>query len=67
MIWLLDRDPLRFCHSELDPDLDFISQKLNQIRYGYSNYIDHCSKMLNLRGFTDINWIGSNIWTGLPD
>jgi len=38
-----DRDPTGFCNSE--PDLDWISQKLNRIGYGYPNCIDHC--MLN--------------------
>jgi len=45
---------------------DWISKKLNRIRYGYPNCIDHCSKMLNQSFFSDINRIGSNIWTGLP-
>jgi len=46
--------------------LDWISKKLNRIKYGYPNCIDHCSIMLN-QSFSDINRIGSNIWTGLPD
>ena len=45
--------------------LDWISQKLNRIGFGYPNCIDHC--MLTQSFFSDINRIGSNIWTGLPD
>jgi len=45
---------------------DWISKKLNRIRYVYPNCIDHCKKMLNQRFFY-INLIGSNIWTSLPD
>jgi len=46
---------------------DWISRKLNRIRYGFLNCVDHCSQMLNQRVFSDINRIGSNISTGLPD
>jgi len=47
--------------------LDWISKKLNRIRYGYPNRIDHCSLMLNQSSFKDINRIGSKIRTGFPD
>jgi len=40
--------------------LDWISKKLYRIGY------DHCCQMFN-HSFSDINWIGSNIWTILPD
>ena len=46
--------------------LDWISKKLDWVSYGYPNCIDHCSIMLN-ESFSDINRIGLNIWTGLPD
>jgi len=44
-------DPTGFCTSE--PDLDWTGfwKKLNRIRYGYPNCIDHCSKMLNQKFF----------------
>ena len=65
MIRFPDRDPTGFCNAEPDPvGVDF--EKNNSIRYRYPNCNDHCSKMLN-QTFLDINRIGSNIWTGLPD
>jgi len=39
-----DRHPTGFCNSE--PDRTGFRKKLNRIRYGYPNCIDHCSKML---------------------
>jgi len=47
--------------------IGLVLKKLNWIRYGYPNCIDNCSKMLNQRCFPEINRIGSNISTGLPD
>jgi len=67
MIRFLDRDPTGFCTSEQDPDWTGFWKKLNRIRYGYPNCIDHWSKMLNQSVFSDINRIGSNISTCLPD
>ena len=37
----------RIPHFRTESGLDWISKKLNRIRYGYPNWIDHCSKMLN--------------------
>jgi len=37
---------------------DWISKKLKRIRYGYPNYIDHCSKKLNQRFCSDWNRVG---------
>jgi len=47
MIRSPDRDPTGFCVSEPDPDWTGFWKKLNRIRYGYPNYVDHCNKMLN--------------------
>jgi len=43
MIRFPDRDPTGFCNSEQDPDWTGFWKKLNWIRYGYPNCIDHCS------------------------
>jgi len=51
MIRSPDRDPTGFCTSEPEPDWTGFWKKLNRIRYGYPNCIDHCSKMLNQRVF----------------
>jgi len=39
--------------------LEWILKNLNRIRYGYPNCIDHCSKMLNQRVFSEyeLDWI----------
>jgi len=58
MIRSPDRDPTGFCTSEPDQDLTGFWKKLSRIRYGYPNCIDHCSKMLNRRIFSDISRIG---------
>ena len=57
----------RIVHFRTASRLDWILKELNQIRYGYRNCIDHCSKMLDQRFFLDINRIGLNISIGLPD
>jgi len=44
---LPDRKPTGFCNSEPDPDRAGFRNKLYLIRYGYPNYVDHCSQMLN--------------------
>jgi len=67
MIRFPDRDTTGFCNSEQEPHRTGFRKKLNRIRYGYPNCIDHCNKMLDQKFFSDINRIGSNIWTGLPD
>ena len=54
-------------HFRTGSGLDWILKTLNRIRFGYPNCIDHCSKMLNQSFFPDINRIGLNISTGLPD
>jgi len=43
------------------------SNKLYRIRYGYPNCVDDCRRMFNQKGIPDINRIGSNIWTILPE
>jgi len=67
MIRFPDRDPTGFCNSEPDPDRTGFGKKLYRIRYGYPNCFDHCSQMLNQGVFQDLNRLGSNIWTRLPD
>ena len=62
-----DRDPTGFCNSEPDPD--WTGSRKNRYRngYGYQNCVDHCSRMLNQRFFSDENRMGSNIWMVQPD
>jgi len=60
-------DPTGLCNSEPDPDRIGFGNKLYRIKCGYPNCIDHYSKMFNQRVISDINRIGSNIWTVLPD
>jgi len=59
-----DRDPTGFCNSEPDPT-GFWKKYL--IRYRYPNCVDHCIQMFDQRIFSDINRIGSNVRTVLPD
>jgi len=47
MIRFPDRDPTGFSDSEPDPDWTGFRKYLYQIRYGYLNSVDHCSRMLN--------------------
>ena len=59
LYWLLtlhisvENDPVsgsrsnRIMQFRTGPGLDWILKKLNRIRYGYPNCIDHCSKFLN--------------------
>ena len=48
------------------PDWTAFRKKIFRIRNGYSNCVDHSSHMPN-QSLSDINGIGSNIWTVLPD
>jgi len=62
-----DRDPTGFCNSE--PDLDWIGFRKNSTGSDMdirTALITACL-MLTQSFFSDINRIGSNIWTGLPD
>ena len=47
--------------------LDWILKKINRIRYGYPKLHWSLQYTASPEFFLDINRIGSNIWTGLPD
>jgi len=59
IIRIPDRDPSGFRDSELDPDRTFEKTQADQIWISKLHF--------NQRGFPNINRIGLNIWTGLPD
>jgi len=67
MIRFQDRDPTGFCNAELDPDrTGYPKKNLSGSDMDSHTALITAVKCL-IRVFSDINRIGSNIWTSLPD
>jgi len=60
-----DRDPTGFCNSELDLDRSGFRKNSTGSDTDIQTALITAVKCL-MRGFSDIRWIGSNIWTVLP-
>jgi len=66
MIQFPEGDPIGFCNSEPDPGRTGFWKNSTGSDMDIQTALITVVKCL-IRVFSDINWIGSNIWTGLPD